>query len=136
MSRDIGEVYEQHVQHICKALGYQVIKPSCGNQRSWDMIVNGNRLQVKKRCVDLSKPNNIRLVTSVSSSEPVYAASDVDAFAIHWRDEWFVFPATAIADENGVIRNGIHMPAVAAFKGQWCVLDGVRVQVDVQPTLF
>jgi len=136
MSRDVGDIYEQHVEHICVALGYQVIKPTCGNQRSWDMVVNGKRVQVKKRCVDETKPNNIRLVTSLSSSEQVYDAADVDAFAIYWKDVWFVFPSEAIADADGVIRNGIYMPLVEPFKNRWEVLRGERVRVQTQSTLF
>lgn len=136
MSRDVGDIYEKHVEHICKALGYQVLPPSAGNQHSWDMLVNGLRLQVKKRCIDASKPNNIRLVTSRSSSEAVYHTDDVDAFAIYWSDQWFVFLSDAIADSQGVIRNGVHMPSVSQFSGRWDVLNGRRVPVDVQGVLF
>lgn len=136
MSRDDGNFYEQVAEHICKGLGYQVLTPSVGNQSSWDRIVNGHKLQIKKRCVDESKPNNIRLVTSRSSSEPVYKTADVDAFAIYWRDEWFVFPSEVIADESGVIRNGLYMPSVFKFQGRWDVLAGVHVAVDVQGVLF
>jgi hypothetical protein len=136
MSRNEGNYYEQIAEHVCKGLGYQVLKPAVGNQSSWDRIVNGNRLQIKKRCVDESKPNNIRLVTNLTSSQPVYDTADVDAFAIFWRDEWFVFPATAIADAQGVIRNGLYMPSVFQFKNRWDVLAGERVDVDVQGVLF
>ena len=136
MSRDEGNLYEQIAEHICKGLGYQVLRPSVGNQSSWDRIVNGSRLQIKKRCVDESKPNNIRLVTNLSSSQPVYRTDDVDAFAIFWRDEWFVFPSAAIAESDGVIRNGLYMPSVFQFKSRWDVLAGERVAVDVQGILF
>lgn len=136
MSRDEGNFYEQIAEHVCKGLGYQVLKPTVGNQSSWDRIVNGNRLQIKKRCVDDSKPNNIRLVTNLSSSQPVYHTDDVDAFAIFWRDDWFVFPSAAIAEADGVIRNGLHMPSVFQFKNRWDVLAGERVSVDVQGLLF
>ncbi len=136
MSREDGSFYEQVAEHICKGLGYQVLTPDVGNQRSWDRIVNGNRLQIKKRSVDDSKPNNIRLVTSLSSSENVYSINDVDAFAIFWRDEWFVFLSFVIADDAGVIRNGLYMPSVFQFKRRWDVLAGERVSVDVQGVLF
>lgn len=135
-SKEVGDIYEQHVEHICKALGYQVLPPTAVNQQAWDMRVNGLRLQVKKRCVDASKPNNIRLVTSKSSSEPVYHIDDVDAFAIFWSDAWFVFASRAIADELGVIRNGLYMPSVSQYRGRWDVLTGSRVDVDVQGVLF
>ncbi len=136
MSRDEGSFYEQVAEHVCKALGYQVLHPQVGNQRSWDRKVNGARLQVKKRCVDESKPNNIRLVTNLSSSQQVYHTADVDAFAIFWRDEWYVFPSSAIADSDGSIKNGLYMPSVFQFKNRWNVLDGDRVCVDVQQVLF
>lgn len=136
VSRDEGNFYERIAEHICKGLGYQVTRPAVGNQASWDRIVNGHRLQIKKRCVDDSKPNNIRLVTSLSSSRVVYGTADVDAFAIFWSDEWFVFPSQAIAEPDGVIRNGLYMPLVFQFKNRWSVLDGERVAIDVQGVLF
>ena len=136
MSRELGDIYEQHVEHICKALGFQVLPPSVGNQHSWDMRVNGLRLQVKKRCIDASKPNNIRLVTSKSSSEIVYHVDDVDAFAIYWSDKWFVFASDVIADQSGAIRNGVYMPSVADFRGRWDVLSGAHVIVESQKVLF
>lgn len=136
MSRELGDIYEQHVEHICKALGYQVFLPSVGNQRSWDMRVNGLRLQVKKRCIDASKPNNIRLVTSKSSSEVVYHVDDVDVFAIYWSDKWFVLASNVIADQSGAIRNGVHMPSISQFAGRWDVLSGSHVIVESQGVLF
>lgn len=136
MSRELGDIYEQHVRHICKAIGYQVLMPAAGNQQSWDMRVNGLRLQVKKRCIDESKPNNIRLVTSKSSSAFVYSVDDVDAFAIHWSDKWFVFGSHVVADECGLIRNGLHMPSLSAFAGRWDVLAGSHVIVELQGVLF
>ena len=136
LSRDVGDRFEQHVEHICKALGYQVLLPSVCNQHSWDMIVNGARLQVKKRGIDTSKPNNIRLVTSRSSSEVVYHVADVDAFAIYWSDRWFVFASEVIADQAGAIRNGVYMPSIAQFGGRWDVLSGAHVIVESQGVLF
>ena len=136
MSRDEGNLYELYAEHICKALGYQVLKPSTGNQAAWDRIVNGNRLQVKKRCIDESKPNNIRLVTNLSSSVNVASTDEVDAFAIFWRDDWFVFRSGVIADHCGAIRNGLYMPSVLAFKNRWDVLAGSRIDADIQGVLF
>jgi hypothetical protein len=136
MSKELGDIYEQLVEHICKALGYQVLPPSVGNQHSWDMRVNGLRLQVKKRCIDASKPNNIRLVTSKSSSEIVYHVDDVDAFAIYWSDKWFVLASNVIADQSGAIRNGVHMPSISKFAGRWDVLSGAHVIVESQGVLF
>jgi hypothetical protein len=136
VSRELGDIYEQHAEHICKALGYQVLLPTVGNQHAWDMRVNGLRLQVKKRCIDASKPNNIRLVTSKSSSEIVYHVGDVDAFAIYWSDKWFVFASDVIADQVGGIRNGLHMPSLFRFAGKWEVLSGSHVTVESQGVLF
>ncbi len=136
MSKELGDIYEQLVEHICKALGYQVLPPVARNQQSWDMRVNGLRLQVKKRCIDTSKPNNIRLVTSKSSSEVVYHVDDVDAFAIYWSDKWFVFSSGVIADQVGAIRNGLHMPSLSRFAGKWEVLSGSHVTVESQGVLF
>jgi hypothetical protein len=136
VSRQDGDIYEIQAEHICRALGYQVIRPTAGNQHSWDRLVNGRRLQIKKRCVDQSKPNNIRLVTNLSSSAVVYDSAEVDAFAIFWRDEWFVFPAAAIADAEGKIHNGVYMPELFSYSGRWDVLAGSRVPHEVQAVLF
>ena len=136
MSRDDGEIYEQQADEICLALGYQVAKPSVGNQRSWDRLVNSKRVQIKKRGIDTSKPNNIRLVTSRTSSEIVYRASDVDVFAIYWSKCWFVIPSVALADSNGDIRNGLYMPNFFDFRRRWDVLDGARIACEVQAEMF
>lgn len=136
MSREIGDIYEQQAEEICRALGYQVIRPEAGNQRAWDRLVNGKRLQIKKRCVEDSKQNNIRLVTSVTSSKAVYRSHDVDAFAIFWGECWYVIPSDVLADENGDIGNGLHMPKFAHYARRWDLLAGGRVEHDVQTVMF
>ncbi len=136
MSREDGDIYEQQAEEICLALSYQVIRPPVGNQRSWDRLVNGKRLQIKKRGIDTSKPNNIRLVTSLTSSEVVYNANDVDAFAIFWAQCWFVIPSSALADSSGDIRNGLYMPNFNDYQRRWDVLAGAHVAQEVQAVMF
>jgi hypothetical protein len=132
VSREDGDIYEDQFEQVCHALRYQVIRPQVGNQRAWDRMVNGNRVQVKKRGIDLSKPNNIRLITSRSSSECVYNIDSVDFFAIFWDHDWYIVPASRIADKLGNIKNGIYMPSVSEFKRRWDVLDGERVTFSCQ----
>lgn len=136
MSREDGDIYEQQAEEICLALGYQVIRPSVGNQHSWDRIINGKKVQIKKRGVDASKPNNIRLVTSRTSSEVVYKSSDVDFFAIFWSQRWFVIPSDVLADNQGDIPNGLHMPSIANYQRRWDLLAGGRVVHEVQSVMF
>jgi len=136
MSREDGDIYEQQVEEICRALGYQVIAPPAGNNKDWDRIVNGFRVQIKKRGVDATKPNCIRLVTSLSSSEAAYHSNDVDAFAIFWRQCWYVIPADSLADTAGHIGNGLHMPKYAHYARRWDLLAGGKVEHDVQKVMF
>ena len=136
MSREDGDIYEQQVEEICRALGYQVIAPPAGNNKDWDRIVNGLRVQIKKRSVDTTKPNCIRLVTNLSSAAVVYAANAVDAFVIWWGGRWYVIPSAAMADSNGDIRNGVYMPAYDAYVRRWDALAGARVEHDVQTVMF
>jgi len=136
MSRTDGDFYERFFEQLCQNRGFQVIWPEAANQHAWDLLVNGKKVQVKKRCVDSSKPNNIRLVTSRSSSEVVYATATVDVFAIYWRDDWYIVPASAIAKHDGSVGNGIHMPAIYAYRRRWDVLQGARIEHDTQTVMF
>ena len=136
VSREDGSVYEMQFENICMALGYSVSRPLVGNQRAWDRIVNGLKVQVKKRSVDATKPNNIRLVTSLSSSRIVYQTSEVDVFAIFWSCQWYIVPSSAIASKSGVIGNGVYMPSVIAFQQRWDVFSGSTVAHEMQTMLF
>lgn len=136
MSREDGSIYEMQFEHICRALGYSVSRPAVGNQRAWDRIVNGLKVQIKKRSVDATKPNNIRLVTNLSSSRVVYETSEVDVFAVFWASEWYVIPSSSIASSCGQIGNGVHMPSVMHFRGRWDVFAGSTVKHEMQATLF
>jgi hypothetical protein len=128
----IGAEYEQMASEICEMLGYQVIKPAKQNHAHWDRMINGHRTQIKKRWIDPFSKNRVRLVTGRSSSVIVCTTADVDAFAIYWGAGWYVFPADRVCDREGVIRNGIHMPALEAFKDRWDVLAGAKVDYDRQ----
>ncbi len=132
MSCAIGAEFERKASEICELLGYQVIEPAKQNHAHWDRLINGHRTQIKKRWIDPFSPNRVRLITGMSSSVIVCTTQDVDAFAIFWGDDWYVFPADRVADRNGVIRNNIHMPALAAFRDRWDVLDGSRIDYDRQ----
>lgn len=132
LSRREGDKYEAEAIRICESRGFHVVQASAGNQKSWDLLVNGMRLQVKGRSIDMTKPNNIRLVTNRTSSIVVYTARDVDAFAIKWDGDWYTFLATAIAMPDGQIRNGLYMPKVFHFRNMWSVLCGHTVFRDVQ----
>lgn len=135
MSRTDGDVYETQAVIACERLGFQVVRAAAGNQRAWDLLVNGLRLQVKKRSIDATKPKNIRLVTSRSSSIVAYTTQEVDAFAVYWDSDWYVFLSSAIAEHDGAIRNGLWMPRVFHFRNTWGVLAGARVRCDVQKGL-
>ena len=132
MSCAIGSEFERRASCICEALGYQVIEPAKQNHAHWDRLINGHRTQIKKRRIDPFSPNRVRLITNMSSSVVVCTTQDVDAFAIYWGTDWYVFPADRVADGGGVIRNNIHMPRLAAFKDRWDVLAGGKIDYDRQ----
>lgn len=127
-----GKRYVEYAVEICTSLGYQVIAPAGENHMPWDITVNGFRVQVKKRGIDTSKANNIRLKTAIGSGKIAYHSNDVDAFAVFWSSRWFVIPSSFLRLPCGGIGNGIYMPRVMAFADRWSVLEGTAVDYDRQ----
>ncbi len=132
MSVKDGAEYVSHAAEICDSLGYSVFVPERETCGPWDLLVNEKRVQVKKRSVCTSKPNNIRLRTSNGPATDAYTLSEVDVFAIHWRSFWYVIPSEFLARQDGTVRNGIYMPDVAEWVNRWEVLDGSRVVYAMQ----
>lgn len=132
MSVSDGRQFVCYAADICEQLGYSVWVPTKETCGPWDMIVNNHKVQVKKRGVCTSKPNNVRLKTALGPAVDVYATKDVDAFCIHWKDRWYVVPSHAVARVDGVIRNGIYMPSLAEWVDRWDVLDGRRYAMSMQ----
>lgn len=136
MSIEEGDKYQKIAADICRSLGYQVIEPTNKNNSRWDYVVNGKKLQVKKRTVDSFTPNRVRLVTNLSASVEICTTKQVDAFAIYWMEGWYVFPSHVVADYRGVIKNKVLMNRVGHFKNCWSVLNGDWIDYDRQGFLF
>lgn len=136
MSIAEGDKYQDEAMAICRSLGYQVIQPIHKNNAAWDFIVNGKKVQIKKRTVDATNPHRVRLVTSLSASVEICTTKEVDAFAIYWREGWYVFPSDVVADYRGVIKNRVLMNRVGHFKNCWSVLKGDSIDYDRQGLLF
>ena len=131
-----GDKFQAEAAAICESLGYQVIPPIKKNNRGWDLLVNGKKVQVKKRSIDTTNPHRVRLVTNLSASVEICTVTEVDAFAIHWRGNWYVFPSSAIADYRGVVKNRVLMRTVGHYRDCWSVLKGDRMDHDSQGFLF
>jgi hypothetical protein len=122
MSVSEGHRFVMYAAEICESLGMHVFVPPRENNKPWDMLANGNKVQVKKRGVCTSKPNNVRLVTANGSNASVYSVNDFVAVAIHWRNNWYVIPSRILSRPDGSLRNGIYMPHVAEWVNRWSIL--------------
>lgn len=121
-----------YAAEICESLGMNVFVPPRETNRPWDMVVNANKVQVKKRGICTSKPNNIRLVTALGSNKSVYSLTDFYAVAIHWSNRWYVVPSQVLARPDGSLRNGIYMPSIAEWVNRWSILEANVEAVSMQ----
>lgn len=132
MSVSEGREYVGHAAAICESLGINVFVPARETCRPWDMIANGKKVQVKKRGVCTSKPNNVRLVTAYGAAKAVYSTKDFDVLALHWKGSWYVAPVHVFAKPCGSLRNGIYMPSIAEWINKWGILSGDYQSVSIQ----
>jgi hypothetical protein len=118
-----GQRCEEMACEICLGLGFHVV-PAHARSAAWDVSVNGIRVQVKKRTTRKSRPNRVELKTSKRGAGAAYTTKEVDAFAILCDGSWFVFPASAVAADDGSIPNDFDIRRVSAFRDAWNVLRG------------
>jgi hypothetical protein len=130
-AESIGKMCEEMATHICESLGYDV-RPAPSRTSAFDLVVNGVRLQVKKRTTRSSRPNRIEMKTSRRGGVYAYTTSEVDAFAVLCDGQWFVFPSQCVADELGRVPNDIDVRRVSKFENAWHVLCGGSIEVDRQ----
>lgn len=127
-SEKIGLECERMVVEICESLSYYVWKPPRGNP-NWDLLVNGRRVEVKKRHTRPSRPSlSFELSTAKRQTNVACTTKDVDVFVVLIDGSWFVFPSAVVALPNGDIPNRIRVRDFAHYRDAWSVLAGeVRV---------
>jgi hypothetical protein len=124
-AEDNGKRAEEMAAEICLSLGYSVI-PSESQNSTWDLIVNGLRVQVKKRTMGPWRGSNIEMKTSARSTGVAYKAGDVDVFAIVLGGSWYVVPSSAISRDDGSVPNIIKLQSIYPFLNAWHLMDGGR----------
>jgi hypothetical protein len=136
VSRRVGRVAELEAMSICRSLGYTVEDVS-RKHLPYDIVVNGLRVQVKLRSPERGNSNRFRIRTNESSANVACTARDVDCFALLYDRRWYVFPAEAIARDDGEIRNGHLVRDISRYCDSWQLLAGAHCSVvDMQLQLF
>lgn len=131
LSGSIGMRCEEQVAEICESLGYRVCMAKSSNP-NWDVLVNGRRVEIKRRLRRKSQMYQIELSTQKRQSGVACKTSEVDAFVINLDAEWFVFPSLAVSRPNGDIPNRITIRTFASYKDAWHVLEGQVLQCERQ----
>jgi hypothetical protein len=120
-----GRSFEQMAAEICRSHGYSVFQPDRELHQKWDLIVNGKRLQVKKRCWSPKRGRSMsyRRSIDISAKGMAYSTQDVDAFAIFYDFEWFVFLSDLVATD-GVVKTSLSYLFISPHRNRWDVLAG------------
>lgn len=116
-----GRNCEKMAEDVCTYLGYAVTRPQ-SRTAPWDLLVNGLRVQVKKRSTVNRRGNTIQLRSS--ANKIAYFPGQIDVFVFLFDGEWFVLPANAISNACGYIRNNISPRELNQFRNAWSVLSG------------
>ena len=120
-----GKQCEEMAEEICLSLGYSVSR-SHSRVSSFDLLVNGLRVQVKKRTTERDRRprRHIELKTSARGSDFAYAPGDVDVFVFLLNGVWCVVPASAICRDDGSIGNRVSFQIIYPFRDAWHLLNG------------
>jgi hypothetical protein len=118
-------------EEICISLGFRV-SPSQSRKDPWDLLINGLRVQVKKRTTNRHRPAMVELRTAARASGVAYRRGEIDALVIMLDDVWFVFHASVVANENGDLPNSLRVNSFSMFRDAWHVLDGATLSVERQ----
>lgn len=127
----IGRRAEEMAAEICESIGFSVF-PAPRNFFAYDLIVNGRRLQVKRRTTRPSERYRVEMKTSMRGAGYSYLAKDLDAFALLLNGEWFVFPVDAVSRIDGTIPNRILISSIAQYRDLWSVLGGEEIKCERQ----
>ena len=140
--RDVGDEAEEEFASICRSLGYKVHRLH-NEHLPYDMVVNGLRVQVKARSVEKCGRNSdrYRFKTYLSGALTAYSTQDIDVFGLRYESQWFVYPAAAVARDDGTIKNSQYVRRIAHFKDAWQLLSPAHSandapRVDTQLSLF
>jgi|688.fasta_scaffold702026_2 hypothetical protein len=120
-----GKRAEEMAAEICLSLGYSVTHSASQNS-TWDLIVNGLRVQVKKRTIGHWTRSSIEMKTSARGTGIAYKAGEVDVFAIVISGSWYVVPSGAISRDDGSVPNDIRIVSIYPFIDAWHLLNGAK----------
>lgn len=126
-----GKRCEEMVVEICESLGYSVIRSECYTS-TWDLMVNGLRVQVKKRTTRSSRPSGVEMRTAARRNGVSYGPGEIDAFVFYVDGRWSVVPAARMCLCDGSIPNNVSMKLLDGFRDAWHVLAGASVPCERQ----
>lgn len=126
-----GKRCEEMVVEICESLGYSVF-PSTNHSSTWDLMVNGLRVQVKKRTTRLGRCSTVEMKTSARGKAFAYGPGEIDVFVFHLDGHWAVVPSAAMSRDDGSIPNSVSVKFIEGFRDAWHALAGSPVQCERQ----
>lgn len=129
-----GRRCEEIVEVVCTSRGYSVTRPESLTAQ-FDLLVNGLRVQVKKRSTVKRRDRaggekQIQLRSSAKGFS--YGPNEVDVFVVMLDGAWFVFPSTSVQRMDGCIRNNINPGELEPFRDAWHVLSGMSIHCERQ----
>ncbi len=132
---DSGRRCEEMCEQICLSLGYAV-SPAPRGTSPFDLVVNGLRVQVKKRTLTQDQAGRTRyrveLKTGARGKGFAYKPGQVDAFVFLVDGDWFVVPSAFLSRGDGFIPNTFDPRDLRPFAHAWHVLAGGDVTTERQ----
>jgi hypothetical protein len=126
-----GKRCEEMVVEICESLGYSVF-PSTNHCSTWDLMVNGLRVQVKKRTTRARHGSAVEMKTSARGKAFAYRPREIDVFVFYLDGHWSVVPSAAMSRDDGSIPNRISVKLIEGFRDAWHAMAGSPVQCERQ----
>lgn len=130
-----GRRCEEMCEDICVSLGYAVT-PAASGTSPFDLVVNGLRVQVKKRTLIQRASGRthfrVELKTGARGKGFAYRPGEVDAFAFLIDGDWFVVPSAFLSRDDGFIPNTVDHRNLRPFANAWHVLAGGDVTTERQ----
>lgn len=118
-----GMRFEDAVVEICDSLGYSVQKAPKVTS-TYDILVNGLRVQVKKRTT--KKLDRWSIDLRKNCGEVAYRPGQIDVFVIALDFCFYVVPADRICRSDGSVPTSLAIRKIISFKDAWHLLDGPR----------
>jgi hypothetical protein len=120
---DDGMCFEDLVFEICDSLGYSVERAPKVTS-AYDMLVNGLRVQVKKRTT--KKVNKWTIDLRKCKGPVAYFPGQIDVFVIFLDFYTFVVPADCICRCDGSVPSSVAIRKLIPFRDAWHLLDAPR----------